>query len=58
MVQFLTYTPADFTPSHGLQKDQQVFARAREAEQNAAYHKLLVEMNTVDDLECHIAITE
>ncbi|KAG1738166.1 uncharacterized protein EDB91DRAFT_1082915 [Suillus paluster] len=44
-VQFLTYTPADFTPSHGLQKDQQVFARAREAEWNAAYRKLLVEMN-------------
>ncbi|KAG2341415.1 hypothetical protein BDR05DRAFT_1001795 [Suillus weaverae] len=57
-VQFLMYTPADFTPSHGLQKDQQVFARAREAEWNAAYRKLLVEMNAVDDLERCMAVTE
>ncbi|KAG1791119.1 uncharacterized protein HD556DRAFT_1445641 [Suillus plorans] len=42
-VQFLTYMPADFTLSH---------------ERNAAYRKLLVEMNAVDDLERRMAITE
>ena len=35
-----------------------MFARAREAERNAAYRKLLVEMNAVDDLERCMAITE
>lgn len=35
-----------------------MFARAREAERNAAYHKLLVKMNAVDDLERRMAITE
>ncbi|KAG1751317.1 uncharacterized protein EDB91DRAFT_1078128 [Suillus paluster] len=56
-VQFLTYTPADFTPSHGLQKNQQVFARAREAEHHAAHRKLVLEMNIVDDIERRMGIT-
>ncbi|KAG2753193.1 hypothetical protein P692DRAFT_201706191, partial [Suillus brevipes Sb2] len=57
-VQFLTYTPADFTPSHGLQKNQQAFARAREAERHAAHRKLVLEMNVVDDIERRMGITE
>ncbi|KAG1749252.1 hypothetical protein EDB19DRAFT_2036549 [Suillus lakei] len=57
-VQFLTYTPADFTPSHGLQKNQQAFARAREAERHAAHRKLVLEMNVVDDIEHCMGITE
>jgi hypothetical protein len=57
-VQFLTYTPADFTPSHGLQKNQQAFARAREAERNAAHWRLVVEMNVVDDIERRMGVTE
>ncbi|KAG1745399.1 uncharacterized protein EDB91DRAFT_1049934, partial [Suillus paluster] len=57
MAQFLTYTPADFTPSHDLQKNQQVFARAREAECHAAHRKLVLEMNVVDDIEHHMGIT-
>ncbi|KAG1852223.1 hypothetical protein F4604DRAFT_1933797 [Suillus subluteus] len=57
-VQFLTYMPADFTPSQGLQQDRQVFARAQEAERNAAYCRLLVEMNAVDYLERRMGITE
>ncbi|KAG0692050.1 hypothetical protein DFH29DRAFT_1052446 [Suillus ampliporus] len=55
-VQFLTYTPADFTPSHGLQRNQQVFARAREAERHAAHRKLVLEMNVVDDIKRHMGI--
>ncbi|KAG1892237.1 hypothetical protein F4604DRAFT_1875645 [Suillus subluteus] len=57
-VQFLTYTPVDFTPTHGLQKEKQAFARAREAERHAAHRKLVLEMNVVDDIERHMGITE
>ncbi|KAG2087255.1 uncharacterized protein F5147DRAFT_588159 [Suillus discolor] len=57
-VQFLTYTPVDFTPTHGLQKNQQAFARAREAKCHAAHCKLVLEMNVVDDIEHRMGITE
>ncbi|KAG1880023.1 hypothetical protein F4604DRAFT_1679156 [Suillus subluteus] len=57
-VQFLTYTPIDFTPTHGLQKEKQAFARAREAERHAAHRKLVLEMNVVDDIERRMGITE
>jgi hypothetical protein len=57
-VQFLTYTPVDFTPTHGLQKNQQAFARAREAKRHAAHRKLVLEMNVVDDIEHRMGITE
>ncbi|KAG1853525.1 hypothetical protein F4604DRAFT_1686334 [Suillus subluteus] len=57
-VQFLTYTPVDFTPTHGLQKEKQAFTRAREAERHAAHRKLVLEMNVVDDIERRMGITE
>ncbi|KAG1785797.1 uncharacterized protein HD556DRAFT_1456348 [Suillus plorans] len=57
-VQFLTYTPADFTATHGLQKKKQVLASAREAERHAAHRKLILEMNVVDDIERRMGIAE
>ncbi|KAG1884158.1 hypothetical protein F4604DRAFT_1920002 [Suillus subluteus] len=57
-VQFLSYSPTDFTPTQGLRKSVQTVAKAREAEHSAAYHRLVLEMNAVDDLERRMGITE
>ncbi|OAX36990.1 hypothetical protein K503DRAFT_647944, partial [Rhizopogon vinicolor AM-OR11-026] len=57
-VQFLSYTPTDFTPTQGLHKSVQAVARAQEAERSAAYRRLVLEMNAVDDLERRMGITE
>ncbi|KAG2120417.1 uncharacterized protein F5147DRAFT_785148 [Suillus discolor] len=50
-VQFLMFTPADFTQYEGLHKGPQGAARAAEAE-------LVLEINTVDDLERCMGIVE
>ncbi|KAG1849410.1 hypothetical protein F4604DRAFT_1687444 [Suillus subluteus] len=57
-VQFLSYSPTDFTPTQGLHKSVQTVAKAREAEHSAAYRRLVLEMNAVDDLERRMGITE
>ncbi|KAG1732925.1 uncharacterized protein EDB91DRAFT_1238702 [Suillus paluster] len=57
-VQFLSYVPADFTQHSGLRKGPQAATRAWEVERRAAHNKLLLEMNTVLDLERRIGITQ
>ncbi|KAG0697415.1 hypothetical protein DFH29DRAFT_946408 [Suillus ampliporus] len=58
-VQFLSYTPADFTPTQGLCKSSASLLRELRR-LSAAQHtsRLVLEMNAVDDLECQMGITE
>lgn len=53
-VQFLDYTPADFSSTGDLSQA----SKARESERKAAYRRLLVEMNAVDDIERRLGIEE
>ncbi|KAG2120252.1 hypothetical protein DEU56DRAFT_747007 [Suillus clintonianus] len=50
-VPFLTYTPASFTPSSGLNSEARQSSRTAEAELLAALRRLRLQMNVVEDFE-------
>ncbi|KAG2123744.1 hypothetical protein DEU56DRAFT_873408 [Suillus clintonianus] len=57
-VPFLTYTPANFTQSSGLDATTRDSSRAVEAERASALQRLQLQMNVVDDFECHYGINK
>ncbi|KAG1772889.1 hypothetical protein EV702DRAFT_1201363 [Suillus placidus] len=55
-VLFLTYTPASFTSSSGLNSEARQSSRTAEAELLTALQCLRLQMNIVEDFECHHGI--
>ncbi|KAG1727100.1 hypothetical protein EDD22DRAFT_982770 [Suillus occidentalis] len=57
-VPFMTYTPANFTPTSGLNAAARNSSKAFESEHASALHKYELQLNVVEDFEhCH-SITE
>lgn len=57
-VPFLTYTPASFMQSSGLNAATRNSSRAIEAKLTLALWQLQLQMNVVDDFECCHGINE
>jgi hypothetical protein len=57
-VPYLTYTPASFTPSSGLNASTRQQSRAVEAQRQSALRRYQLQMNIVEDFERRHDITE
>ncbi|KAH7904479.1 hypothetical protein BJ138DRAFT_1019105, partial [Hygrophoropsis aurantiaca] len=57
-VQFMSYTPSDFTPSSGLSTTARESSKRGVRERNAARRKLELQMNVINDLEHRLNIDD